>query len=99
MEKDKRFVQGLNVEIQEGLAAAQISTFTKTLEKVQRVESARLQVGDFHTKKRNISSYTSGQPSKSAPPSKMERGMGEVRTAGVSREALSRGGRSGQGQV
>ncbi|XP_027151330.1 uncharacterized protein LOC113751499 [Coffea eugenioides] len=34
------FVQGLNVEIWEGLAAAQISTFTEVLEKAQRVESA-----------------------------------------------------------
>ncbi|XP_027155305.1 uncharacterized protein LOC113755503 [Coffea eugenioides] len=39
----RRFVQGLNVEIQEGLAAAQISTFTEALEKAQRVESARMQ--------------------------------------------------------
>ena len=54
------FVQGLNVEIQEGLAAAQISTFIEVLEKAQRVESARLQVRDFHTKKRNIPSYSSG---------------------------------------
>ena len=66
------FVQGFNMEIQEGLAAAQIFTFTETLEKAQKVESARLQVRDFHTKKRNISSYSSGQASKSAPPSKME---------------------------
>ena len=55
----RRFIQGLNIEIQEGLIAAQISTFTETLEKAQRVVSARLQVRDFHNKKRNISSYTS----------------------------------------
>ena len=36
------FVQGLNVEIQERLVAAQIPTFTDALEKVQRVESAKL---------------------------------------------------------
>ena len=47
----RRCVQGLNVEIQEGLAAAQIFTFTESLEKAQRVESARLQVRDFHVKK------------------------------------------------
>ena len=29
----RRFVQGLNVEIQEALAAAQINTFTEVLEK------------------------------------------------------------------
>ena len=50
----RRFVQGLNVEIQEGLAAAQISTFTEALEKAQRIESARLQVRDFHNRKRNF---------------------------------------------
>ncbi|XP_027122175.1 uncharacterized protein [Coffea arabica] len=46
----RRFVQGLNVEIQEGLAAVQISMFTKVLGKAQRVESARLQVKDFYAK-------------------------------------------------
>ena len=76
------------------MAAAQISIFTETLKKAQRVESARLQVRDFHTKKSNISSYSSGQASKSVPPSKMGRGTGGVRTAGASREALSRGSRS-----
>ena len=40
--KIRHFVQGFNVKIQEGLAAAQISTFTEPLAKVQRVESARL---------------------------------------------------------
>ncbi|XP_027174486.1 uncharacterized protein LOC113774121 [Coffea eugenioides] len=95
----RHFVQGLNVEIQEGLAAVQISMFTEALEKVQRVESARLQVRDFHTKKRNFPSYSSGQASKSAPPPKMGRGTGGVRTAGAPRGALSKGGRSGQGQA
>nr|XP_027082262.1 uncharacterized protein LOC113704571 [Coffea arabica] len=38
----RRFVQGLNVEIQEALAAAQINTFTEVLEKAQRIEIARL---------------------------------------------------------
>ena len=95
----RRFVQRLNVEIQEGLAVAQISAFTEALEKAQRVERARMQVRDFHTKKRHFSSHTSGQASKSTPPSKMGRGMGGVRTAGVSRGALSRGGRSGPVQA
>ena len=69
----QRFVQGLNVGIQEGLAATQISTFTEALEKAQRVKSARLQVRDFHAKKRNTPSYSSGQASKSAPPFKKEK--------------------------
>ncbi|XP_071901058.1 uncharacterized protein [Coffea arabica] len=37
----RRFVQGLNVEIQEALAAAQLDTFSQTLEKAQRIETAR----------------------------------------------------------
>ncbi|XP_027150316.1 uncharacterized protein LOC113750555 [Coffea eugenioides] len=38
----RRFVQELNVEIQEALAAAQINTFTEVLEKAQRIEIARV---------------------------------------------------------
>ena len=41
------FVQGLNVEIQEALAAGQINAFTKVLEKAQRIEIARAQVRLF----------------------------------------------------
>ncbi|XP_027109335.1 uncharacterized protein [Coffea arabica] len=42
----RRFVQGLNVEIQKDLAVAQINAFSNTVEKAQRVENARLQVAD-----------------------------------------------------
>ena len=48
----RRFVQGLNVEIQEALAAAQINTFSEVLEKAQRIEIARAQVRAFHAKRR-----------------------------------------------
>ena len=48
--KVRRFVQGLNVEIQEALAAAQINTFTEVLEKAQRIEIVRAQVRNFHAK-------------------------------------------------
>ena len=34
----RRFVQGLNVEIQEGLAAVRIDTFADAVERAQRVE-------------------------------------------------------------
>ena len=95
----RRFVQKFNVEIQEGLAAAQLSTFTEALEQVQKVESAMMQVRDFHNKKINFSSHISGQASKSTQPSKMGRGMGRVRTIGASRRALSRRSRSGPIQV
>ena len=36
----RRFVQGLNVKMQEALVAAQINTFTEALEKAQRIEIA-----------------------------------------------------------
>ncbi|XP_027156557.1 uncharacterized protein LOC113757506, partial [Coffea eugenioides] len=39
----RRFVQGLNVEIQKDLAVAQISTFSDAVKKALRVENARLQ--------------------------------------------------------
>ena len=43
----RRIVQGLNVEIQETLVAAQINTFTEVLEKAQRIEIVRVQVKAF----------------------------------------------------
>nr|XP_027062893.1 uncharacterized protein LOC113689301 [Coffea arabica] len=52
----RRFIQGLNVEIQESLAAAQITTFTDALDKPQRVENAKSQSKTFHARK-------SGNPS------------------------------------
>ncbi|XP_071928149.1 uncharacterized protein [Coffea arabica] len=36
-----RFIQGLNIEIQQSLAAAHITTFTDALDKAQRVENAK----------------------------------------------------------
>ena len=73
------FVQGLNVEIQEGLAAAQISTFTEVLEKAQRVESARLQVRDFHAKKRGTPSNPPEQANKGALTFKKKKDREELR--------------------
>ena len=46
----RKFVQRLNVEIQEALVAVQINTFTEILEKTQRIEIVRAQVRVFHTK-------------------------------------------------
>ncbi|XP_027177965.1 uncharacterized protein LOC113777119 [Coffea eugenioides] len=43
----RRFVQGLNVELQESLAAVRIDTFTDAVERAQRVEVARAQVKSF----------------------------------------------------
>ena len=57
----RRFVQGLNVEIQEALAVVQIDTFVEPLEKSLRVESARFQVKTFQTRKRNVPSRVNQQ--------------------------------------
>nr|XP_027124207.1 uncharacterized protein LOC113740892 [Coffea arabica] len=94
----RRFVQGLNVEIQEGLAAAQISTFPEALEKAQRVESARVQVKHFHAKKRGTPSHPLGQVDKGAAPSKKEKGTGGVETSSTSKRTQSRGGHNRRGQ-
>ncbi|XP_027168564.1 uncharacterized protein LOC113768415 [Coffea eugenioides] len=92
------FVQGLNAEIQKGLAAARISTFTETLEKAQRVESARLQVKDFYAKKRGAPSHPLGQADKGVPPSKKEKGMGGVEILSTPKGTQNRGGHNGRDQ-
>ena len=63
----RQFVQGLNIEIQEALAVAQINIFTKVLqkaqrilEKAQRIEIARAQVKAFHARKKSVSSGYQG---------------------------------------
>ena len=40
----KRFVQGLNMEIQETLATAQVNIFMEALEKTQMIENTKVQV-------------------------------------------------------
>ncbi|XP_071914062.1 uncharacterized protein [Coffea arabica] len=47
----RRFILGLNVEIQKDLAVVQINTFSDTVEKFLRVENARFQVRTFQAKK------------------------------------------------
>ena len=80
----KRFVQGLNVEIQKDLAVVQINTSGDAVEKVQRVENARLQVRNFQAKKRAIPESSLGQGNQSTPP-KFRKGIGGVRLPGMSR--------------
>ncbi|XP_027071790.1 uncharacterized protein [Coffea arabica] len=58
----RRFVQGLNVEIQEALAAAQINTFTEVFKKAQWIEIARTQVKAFHARKKGVSSGDCDSP-------------------------------------
>ena len=89
----RRFVQGLNVELQEALAAAQINTFTEVLEKVQMIEIARAQVKAFHAKKKGASSGDQGQEQGDLdmPHSKEGRGAGGVRISGTPMEVTPRG--------
>ncbi|XP_027174390.1 uncharacterized protein LOC113774009 [Coffea eugenioides] len=82
----RRFIQGLNVEIQEALAAAQLNTFSQALEKAQRIETARGQVKAFQNRKRrqpSSSNFTDGQSSRNEPSSKMGRGTDGPRPAGT----------------
>ena len=79
----RRFVQGLNVEIQKDLVVAQCNTFSDAVEKAQRVESAKLQVRNFQAKKRAIPESSSEQGDKTTPP-KFGRETGGVRLPGMS---------------
>ncbi|XP_027171652.1 uncharacterized protein LOC113771246 [Coffea eugenioides] len=88
----RRFVQGLNVEIQEALTAAQLNTFSQALEKAQRIETARSQVKAFHDKKRRqpcTGNSNVGQSSRNEPPTKMGRGAGGPRPAGTSNQRIA----------
>ncbi|XP_027150214.1 uncharacterized protein LOC113750440 [Coffea eugenioides] len=87
----RRFVQGLNVEIQEGLATAQISTYSDAVEKAQRFETARAQSKSFFARKRNAPSGSRDPVSASASPLKMGRGTGVVNIPSALRGALARG--------
>ncbi|XP_027151944.1 uncharacterized protein LOC113751999 [Coffea eugenioides] len=82
----RRFVQGLNVEIQEALAVTQLEMYSQAIEKAQRIESTKSQVKAFLDKKRrqpDTSSYIDGQSSRSEPPSKMSREISGPRSTGI----------------
>ncbi|XP_027158288.1 uncharacterized protein LOC113759909 [Coffea eugenioides] len=81
----RRFVQGLNVEIQEALAAAQLDTFSQALEKAQRIEIARGQVKAFHDRKRKqpSSDVATGQNSRNESPFKTSKGTDGPRPARI----------------
>ncbi|XP_071912388.1 uncharacterized protein [Coffea arabica] len=86
----KRFVQVLNVEIQEGLATPQISTYSDAVEKAQRFETVRAQSKSFFARKRNAPSSRRDPVSASASPLKMGRGTGVVNIPSALRGALAR---------
>ncbi|XP_027127781.1 uncharacterized protein [Coffea arabica] len=92
----RRFIQGLNVEIQKDLAVAQINIFSDAVEKALRVENARLQVRNFQVKKRGFSASSSNQGDKGTPP-KFGRGAGGGRQPGMTRGTPPRGGHNGRG--
>ncbi|XP_027155739.1 uncharacterized protein LOC113756168, partial [Coffea eugenioides] len=96
----RRFVQGLNVEIQEALAAAQLDTFSQTLEKAQRIETARSQVKAFRDKKRTPSdtdTYTGGQSSGSESPTKRSKEADGTRPVGTPNQGKTREDQAGKG--
>ncbi|XP_027158240.1 uncharacterized protein LOC113759862 [Coffea eugenioides] len=92
----RRFLQGLNVEIQKDLAVAQITTFNDAVEKALRSENARLQVRNFQNRKRGASGSSSTQGDKGTP-AKFGRGAGGGRFSGTARGAPSRGSQPGRG--
>ncbi|XP_071939914.1 uncharacterized protein [Coffea arabica] len=87
----RRFVQGLNVEIQEGLAAVRIDTFAEAIERAQRVEVARAQVKSFLAKKRFAPSSSREPNYGNAPPAKVGRGASGMISPGAPRGAIARG--------
>ncbi|XP_071924914.1 uncharacterized protein [Coffea arabica] len=90
----RRFVQGLNVEVQEGLAAVRIDTFADPVEKAQRVKVARAQVKSFQAKKRFAPSSSREPTYGNAPPAKVGRGTIGVNSPGAPRGAQARGNRA-----
>nr|XP_027088653.1 uncharacterized protein LOC113710002 [Coffea arabica] len=85
----RRFIQGLNVEIQKDLAVAQINAFSEAVEKTQQVESARLQVRNFQAKKRGFPGSSQGRGIRVPLPSMDGKSEVEDRRAQV--EGLSLG--------
>ncbi|XP_071906161.1 uncharacterized protein [Coffea arabica] len=103
--KVRRFIQGLNVELQEALAAVQINTFTEVLEKALRIETVRTQVRNFHAKRKGAPSGAQGsvRGERSMPPAKSGRGAGGGRFSNTFRGSAprgnaQRGGQGGRGQ-
>ena len=56
------FIQGLDLKIQDALAAAQIETFSDVLDKAKRVKSTKSQLRTFQSRKRDVSDSSFGLP-------------------------------------
>ena len=97
----RQFIQGLNLEIQEALAAVQVNTFTKSLQKAQRIENAKAQVKVFQPRKRSASSSTHEKSRENAMPSKVKRANHSPYppwTLGTLEEGSTRGSQVKKGQ-
>ncbi|KND54584.1 hypothetical protein BSCH_02406 [Candidatus Paraburkholderia schumanniana] len=95
----QRFIQGLNVELQESLAAVPATTYGEAVERALRVESAKALVNNFQAKRKVPAGFGQGMM-ESAPPPKFGRGMGgpsgfRPPRGGVARGSGFRGAPSG----
>ncbi|CAH2812248.1 MAG: hypothetical protein CBHOC_5380, partial [uncultured Caballeronia sp.] len=95
----RKFIQGLNVELQEGLATARIETFGEAIELAQRLESAKALVKNFQAKRKGGPSGSRGFGDSGAPPPKYGRGTSSGSTSGPPRGTVSRGGMARGGQL
>ncbi|CAH2812573.1 MAG: Cysteine synthase (EC, partial [uncultured Caballeronia sp.] len=64
----RKFIHGLNVELQEGLATTRVETFGEAIEMAQRLESAKALVKNFQAKRKGGPGGSRGPGESSAPP-------------------------------
>ncbi|CAH2812189.1 MAG: hypothetical protein CBHOC_5373, partial [uncultured Caballeronia sp.] len=88
----RKFIRGLNVELQEGLATTRVETFGEAIEMAQRLENAKAEVRSFQAKRKGGPGGSRGPGESSAPPLKYGRGAGGGNAFGTPRGAMSRGG-------
>ncbi|CAH2812541.1 MAG: hypothetical protein CBHOC_5410, partial [uncultured Caballeronia sp.] len=87
----RKFIHGLNVELQEGLATTRIDTFGDAIEMAQRLESAKALVKNFRAKRKGVPSSSDDLGEQSTPPPKLGRGGGDEGSFGIPRDPGSQG--------
>ncbi|CAH2812188.1 MAG: hypothetical protein CBHOC_5372 [uncultured Caballeronia sp.] len=87
----RKFIHGLNVELQEGLATTRIDTFGEAIEMAQRLESAKALVKNFQAKRKGVPSDGLESGEGSTPPPKVGRSTGSEGDFGPPRGARSQG--------
>ncbi|KND54440.1 hypothetical protein BSCH_01509c [Candidatus Paraburkholderia schumanniana] len=92
----RKFIHGLNVDLQEGLAMTRIETFGDVIEMAQRLESAKALVKNVQAKRKRVSGNESDPGEQSIPPPKFGQGVGEE---GLPKEARSQGELAERSQV